>query len=375
MSEPNRIDSENIHATVGVSGALECLAFALKDKAMYGDKALKDEDQVLMPAPRWQGFQWCFEQRPNLKCVYIKLSAEDNFKLTLEKVQGEYKKLSPKPKLLVLTNPNNPLGINYPRKLLESIYDWVLRDTEMHIISDEIYAHSQLSNPKTKFCSSFDLEVYSKCPKGFKERVHVVWGLAKDFGLSGFRVGFIISKSDKISKIINGDEATGRHAMTWFSPLDSLKNVVVKKLFQTGSHSYPIQLMNQYKEALTDSYNKIKHELEKAGIPYFHDSDNDNPAQFFLLDLRKYIKPTQGWSNRRPGGSPKPVLFSEISCSEHDLFNYIEETANVVLLPGQTLNCSEEGHFRMCFTAYNADDVSTAVRRIGKALSVLPKVG
>jgi aspartate/methionine/tyrosine aminotransferase len=58
---------------------------------------------------------------------------------------------------------------------------------------------------------------------------------------------------------------------------------------------------------------------------------------------------------------------------------YIAERTGVQLLPGQTLSCPEPGYFRLCFTAYDRDTITTAVRLIGEALGQLvshaPQIG
>ncbi|MGH3686518.1 MAG: aminotransferase class I/II-fold pyridoxal phosphate-dependent enzyme [Pseudonocardiaceae bacterium] len=361
MSE--NVNYTDIYATTGVSGALECLAFALKKIGV-----LQDDDWVLMPAPRWQGFKWCFEQRPKLRCTYVQLSDSDPnpFELTLKQAQDAYKNLSPHPRLLVLTNPNNPLGVNYPKNLLEEIYGWALeQNPEMHIISDEIYAHSQIKEAEPKFFSAFDLDVYSK----YKERIHVVWGLAKDFGLSGFRVGFIISKSKSVGDIIKGDK--DHESMSWFSPLDSLKNVVLRELFKKDS-PYPIRLMNEYKVALNKSHDEVLAALKdkETGVSYL-DTGKNNSAQFFVLDLRKYLGKVS--PNRSSDDPSEEAFFSKIELSENEreLFEYIKNEAKVLLLPGKTLQFSNEGFFRMCFTAFKSSEVSGAVKAIGKALRKL----
>jgi aspartate/methionine/tyrosine aminotransferase len=359
-SMSKNIDATDIYATMGVSGALECLAFTLKEKGV-----LKDNDWVLMPAPRWQGFEWCFQQRPKLNCAYIQLSPS-TFELTLKKVQDAYLNLSPRPKLLILTNPNNPLGVNYPKKLLEGIYKWILdQKPEMHIISDEIYAHSQIKDADPKFCSAFDLNVYHE----YKERIHVVWGLAKDFGLSGFRTGFIISKSKRVCDIMRGN--SHYHSMSWFSPLDSLKNVALRELFKKGSTN-PSDLMAEYEYALNESYHKVLYALNNkdTGVPYLNLGKN-NSAQFFVLDLRKYLG--QAPPNLSSGDPSEELLFSEaeLSKEEGELHAYIKNEAKVLLLPGTTLQFEDEGFFRMCFTAFASATVSNAVVNIGKALNKL----
>ncbi|MGW1373094.1 pyridoxal phosphate-dependent aminotransferase [Streptomyces sp. NPDC002446] len=357
------VGAEDIYATAGVSGALECLAFALEQ-----GKVLKPGDQVLLPAPSWQGFKWCFEQRPGLRCVFAPLptTGDHAFQLTLKALQDVYGKASPRPKLLVLTNPNNPLGVNYSKELLESIYTWALKQTDMHIISDEMYAHSQVAKSKPGFHSAFALDLYPQ----YQDRVHVVWGLAKDFGLSGFRAGFVLSRSTYVRNAMRGGK--GLKEMSWFSPLDSLKNVVVGKLFRAGAGAdkgrwYPEQLMRSvYPEALTASYEAVKKALSNAGVPFLS-NNTDNSAQFFFLDLRKYLGKVPGMAD---GDAWLPV-FPEIDDREEKLRAYLEKEAQVQLLPGQTLFCPSAGYFRLCFTAYGREKVVQAVDRIGAALKKL----
>ncbi|AJT69384.3 hypothetical protein T261_7787 [Streptomyces lydicus] len=355
------VEADDIYATAGVSGALECLAFALEQ-----GKALKPGDRVLLPAPSWQGFKWCFEQRPGLQCVFAPLpvTGDNAFQLTLKALQDAYDKAKPHPKLLVLTNPNNPLGANYSKELLESICTWALTKTEMHIISDEMYAHSQIAKSKPGFHSAFSLDA---C-KQHQDRVHVVWGLAKDFGLSGFRTGFVLSRSALVRKAMRGGK--GLKEMSWFSPLDSLKNVIVGKLFRTGEDKdawYPEQLMRKvYPERLTKSYEAVKKALSKAGVPFLS-NNTDNAAQFFFLDLHKYL-------DKVPEGAGDDTwlrVFPEIDDREEKLRAYLETEAQVQLLPGQTLFCPAPGYFRLCFTAYDQDKVVQAVDRIGAALNKL----
>ncbi|MFE0186687.1 pyridoxal phosphate-dependent aminotransferase [Streptomyces sp. NPDC058989] len=355
------VEADDIYATAGVSGALECLAFALEQ-----GEVLEPGDQVLLPAPSWQGFKWCFEQRPGLRCVFAPLpvTGAHAFQLTLKALQDAYDHADPRPKLLVLTNPNNPLGANYSKELLESIYTWALTKTDMHIISDEMYAHSQVAEAKPGFHSAFSLGLYPQ----HQDRVHVVWGLAKDFGLSGFRAGFVLSRSAYVRKAMRGGK--GLKEMSWFSPLDSLKNVVVGKLFRRGADKgpwYPEQLMRTvYPERLTASYEAVKKALSKAGVPFLS-NNTDNAAQFFFLDLRKYLGKVPAVAD----GDVWLPVFPEIDDREEKLRAYLEKEAQVQLLPGQTLFCPSPGYFRLCFTAYGQDKVVQAVDRIGAALKKL----
>jgi|GEM_PF-1143958 len=359
-----------VFGVAGVSAALECLAFALFKR----QDPREPKYTVIAPAPCWQGFKWCFAQRPDMNFETFKsTSQQDPFELTLADVMKAHQDINPKPKALVLTNPHNPLGINYKPELLEDIYKTVLQRTEMHIISDELYCHSQVGQPNPSFKSALALGAYKNATEAQKQRVHVVWGFAKDFGLSGFKAGFIISSSPAVHRALQGTKET--QTMAWFSPFDSLKHAMLKKLLseKRDREPYTRYIMGKYQKVLTENFNAIAGLLKDRGIRYYRDKEeNANQAQFFWLDLHEFLshvpdvhcEPAGGFIDGGP-------LFEEIDEQEEKLRCYIEKEAKVLLLPGQTLRSPVPGFFRMCYTAEQKGVVETAVTRMADALDKL----
>ncbi|MFE2104366.1 aminotransferase class I/II-fold pyridoxal phosphate-dependent enzyme [Kitasatospora sp. NPDC059463] len=373
------VSPDDVFGTGGVGSALECLAFALQSPPREGEAGpppLKEGDAVLLPAPYWQGFNWSFEQRPKLKCVPVGLPTRgpDRFRLTLEVIKEAYFKYNRLfgefPRLLALTNPHNPLGVNYGLPLLDEIYAWVLDETDMHIISDEIYCHSQVAGVRVPFTSAFALDAYTRAP----ERIHVVWGFAKDFGLSGFRTGFVVSKYGPVRRAMTGatDIEEKTHSMSWFTPVDSLKHYVLGEVLEGtvngGTELYTTYAMRQYQEMLSESFEQVRAKLVEKGIDFVH-TEGDNPAQFFWLDLTAYL-------GKRTGEAPcDPQKFTppnDMDPDEQWLFEYLRcEPTEVTLLPGQTMHSPAPGFFRLCFTAYRPDVVCQAIDRVADALARL----
>ncbi len=375
----------DVFGTGGVGSALECLAFALQEPPKPGETGpppLEEGDAVLLPAPYWQGFNWSFEQRPKLKCVPVRLPTEgpERFLLTLEAIKEEFFKyhrlFGEFPRLLVLTNPHNPLGVNYGKELLEEIYAWVIDETDMHIISDEIYCHSQVDGARVPFTGALALSAYERAP----ERIHVVWGFAKDFGLSGFRTGFVVSKYGPVQRAMLG--TTGieekKHSMSWFTPVDSLKHYVLGAILETtvngaGSELYTDYAMRRYRELLTASFERVRDRLVARGIEFVQ-TEGDNPAQFFWLDLTDYL------GKRPPEGAytVEPLPLAHAADADPDelwLFDYLRTRAEVTLLPGETMHCPAPGFFRLCFTAYQPEVVCEAIDRVAEALEELVVLG
>ncbi|WP_323179583.1 aminotransferase class I/II-fold pyridoxal phosphate-dependent enzyme [Streptomyces sp. NBC_00654] len=259
----------------------------------------------------------------------------------------------------MLTNPHNPLGVNYDKKLLEDICRWAL-DKQMHIVSDEIYAHSQ-STGADGFRSVLSLDAYATDP----DRFHLVYGLTKDFGLSGFRIGFLISKSNAVRKVMQGDETW--KSLAWFGPLDSLKSAYVRQLFgTTGQPSdFPSTLMKDYRKSLKDAYDRAAAAFRSNKIHYVgQDEPSRNAAQFFLLDLSAYLD-----SKKFPKGLEP--LYHEIDPREALLEAYLRTDAKVLLLPGGEMHCPHPGFFRLCYTADTPGNVHTAITDIAASLAKL----
>ncbi|MEE1735556.1 aminotransferase class I/II-fold pyridoxal phosphate-dependent enzyme [Streptomyces sp. BE147] len=130
------------------------------------------------------------------------------------------------------------------------------------------------------------LDAYATAP----DRFHLVYGLTKDFGLSGFRIGFLVSRSNAVRKVMQGDERV--KSLAWFGPLDSLKSAYVRRLFGTTAHpsDFPATLMKDYRQSLKGAYDRAAATLRSTRIQYVgQDEQSRNAAQFFLLDLSAYL--------------------------------------------------------------------------------------
>jgi aspartate/methionine/tyrosine aminotransferase len=351
------LNAAHISGVSGASAALECLAFAL----------LSPGDSVLMPTPFWQGFKWCFEQRPGTKIIPVNLTSQNGFELTVDAVKQVYNAANPKPKALVLTNPHNPLGVNYSQQLLEELYSWVLTQTGMHIISDELYCHSQINQPGPDFVSAFALNAYQTN----KNRVHIVWGFSKDFGLSGFRAGFIITTSEQVHNHVRSNSSQGiSERYGWFSPFGSLQNFMLENLLSAEQGELPSKVMQEYQQKLTYTYEEIQKLFDK--VPDIKTHRLTRAAQFFWLDLRAYldrVPPDQKFTLK----DIDLLDYSAVDERENRLSKYMVQEGGVQLLQGQTLSCTEPGFFRLCFTCEEFDKVKQGVNQVIAALEKLPK--
>ena len=93
-------------------------------------------DKCLVPAPYYSQFDRDLGMRAGVEIKRVHCSAMD--RLSASAFEDAW---DPKCKVLLLTNPSNPLGTVYHRQELESILTWA-HEKNLHVISDEIYACS-----------------------------------------------------------------------------------------------------------------------------------------------------------------------------------------------------------------------------------------
>lgn len=97
-----------------------------------------------------------------------------------------------KTKLLVLNNPNNPAGWLYTENELKFLYE-ECKKRGIYILIDEAY--SDFVEDEKEFCS------LTSCTDDM-EGVFVVNSLSKNMGMSGWRIGYVISSKNNITNLL-----------------------------------------------------------------------------------------------------------------------------------------------------------------------------
>lgn len=145
-------------------------------------------DEVIIPQPSYV----CYEPITRLAGgtpVIINTKAENDFKVTPEELRNA---ISDKTKLLILPYPCNPTGAIMEKEDLEKLY-CVLKDTDIVVLSDEIY--SELTFNSTPHCSPASID-------GMKERTVVVNGFSKAFSMTGWRLGYACGPKEIIAPML-----------------------------------------------------------------------------------------------------------------------------------------------------------------------------
>lgn len=118
----------------------------------------------------------------------IEYKLKDDFTIDIEHL----KKLleENKVKAMVVSYPSNPTGALMTKELRDELHN-VVKDEEMFIVSDEIYA---------SLC--YEEEYYSISQyEELKDRIIFIGGFSKMFSMTGLRVGFVCSSKEVIKEI------------------------------------------------------------------------------------------------------------------------------------------------------------------------------
>ncbi|EYE98293.1 putative aspartate aminotransferase [Aspergillus ruber CBS 135680] len=252
--------------TAGASNAIECCAWSLCDP----------DDYVLIGRPYWTTFRTMLGNRASVNVLEIQFEGLDPFSLeAVECFKEAYKRATEEGKIvkaILLCSPNNPLGRCYPQEVLCS-YMRLCNDLDIHLVSDELYALSvwenlELENP-IPFKSALCFEAKNLMNP---EKLHVIWGMSKDFGATGLRIGCLISQSNK--QFLDACES-----ISLFSFPSSLADNTVAELLADDSFTEHFISLNRAR--LSDNYRHITGLLKERGIPY----SQSNAALFVWVHL------------------------------------------------------------------------------------------
>lgn len=166
---------------VVTSGAKHCVYIALRAVVDPGD-------EVILPAPFWVSYLELIKMAGG-RPVVVTAQESAGFKMTAEQLAAA---VTPKTKALILNNPCNPTGMVYSEEELKAIAR-VCVEKDIYIISDEIYYG--LLYDRVKWVS------FASLGEDVKERTILINGVSKSYAMTGWRIGYLLSK-DKIAKVM-----------------------------------------------------------------------------------------------------------------------------------------------------------------------------
>ncbi|MEN4006324.1 MAG: pyridoxal phosphate-dependent aminotransferase [Methanobacteriaceae archaeon] len=167
-------DPESIIVTVGASEALHISLQALINRG----------DEVLIPDPGFLSYDPCVKLAEG-KSVPFELHEDDEFQMTADSV---LEKVSSKTKAIILNSPANPTGAVIKKEDIKGIAE-IAEDKNIFLISDEIY-------------EKIIYEGKHHSPGRYTDNVITINGFSKTYAMTGFRIGYVASKSELSEEIL-----------------------------------------------------------------------------------------------------------------------------------------------------------------------------
>lgn len=295
-----------ILVTVGGSEAIDATIRAL----------IEPGEEVIIPQPSYV----CYEPITALaggKAVIVNTKSENDFKLTADELKNA---ITDKTKVLILPYPSNPTGAIMEREDLIDIAK-VLKDTNIIVVSDEIYAELTFGGKTHVSPASID---------GMWERTVTVNGFSKAFSMTGWRLGYACGPKpiiDQITKIhqyaIMSSPTTSQYAA-----IEALKNC-------DDDVQYMMKEYNMRRRMMVSGFNKI------------------------------------GLTCREPKGAfyAFPSIKSTGMSSE-EFCEKLLYSKKVAVVPGTAFGESGEGFIRASY-CYSVEHIKEAITRIGEFLKEL----
>jgi len=138
---------------------------------------LNKGDEVIIPAPYWVSYpDMVLLAGGNPKIA--KCNENDGFKLTPTNLK---KAITKKTKWLILNSPSNPTGASYKKEEIEALAEVLIKNKNVHILSDDIYEHITYDN-----FNFFTMAQVSK----LKKRTLTMNGVSKSYAMTGWRIGY-----------------------------------------------------------------------------------------------------------------------------------------------------------------------------------------
>lgn len=298
------LDSSNVILTPGASNAL----------FMSIASIVGEGDEVLIPAPSFPHYEAIVHMLGAMP-VEIPTKLEKDFEPQLEEITA---KITGKTKMIIINTPTNPTGYIYDDRLLNSLID-IAQEKDIYIISDEVYENFVYDGEfisLNKFRSRFD-------------KIITVHSFSKTFGMTGWRLGFVIAEKaiihniSKLQTYINACPPS----VAQYAALYALSNPFVAENIKL--------IVNSYRQRRDLVYDLLKKSGFSVSLP---------KGAFYIF--------------------PK----IPIKMSSYEFCKKLLMSQGVVTMPGRAFGEAGEGHFRITF-AVNPELLRKAVELIEKFVS------
>ncbi|MBE9523563.1 MAG: pyridoxal phosphate-dependent aminotransferase [Chloroflexi bacterium] len=175
------IAPENIIITTGAKQSLFNILYTL----------LNPQDEVIMLAPYWVSYPEMVKM-----CYGVPVTVVPEDGTFYHRMQDIIQSVSSYTKAIIVNSPNNPSGVMYSKEFISELVDYC-EHKGIYLIMDDIY-HKLIFDRKIWYPG------YAFTTKDIDtSHIIVVNGISKSYGMTGFRIGWVIAPRKLILTMTN----------------------------------------------------------------------------------------------------------------------------------------------------------------------------
>lgn len=272
---------------------------------------LDDGDEVIIPSPYFTPYPHQVRLARGIP-VMMDLKESDDYQIDVEVLKSL---ITNRTKAIILNTPNNPTGACLTKETMIAIAK-IVEEHDLVVVADDIY---------TKFSFDEPFIPFTTLP-GMKERTITIGSFSKDYAMTGWRIGFILSnpKTITILKDINENNVFTAPSV---SQRAALHAIALRDEIQPP-------MVEEFKTRVFAAYERIKSLSNITVLP---------PKGTF------YLFPN----------------ITGTGLSSQEVADKILKEAHVLVLPGNAFGENGEGYIRIAVTV-GVDKINEAFDRIAK---------
>ena len=219
----------DVSASHGIPYAMENVAIQPGGKPTISKFILalmNPGDEVLYPNPGYPIYESQIEFHGGVAVPYSYIEGKNNFDIDIDMLE---KRITPKTKLLILNDLQNPTGAECSAEELQKLAEIVLKNNLL-VLCDEAYFDIRYEGKSQSFAALPEMA----------ERCVILYTFSKKFAMTGWRLGATIGPKeiiDVIGKLNVNDESCSNHFIQ-YGAIEGL----------TGDPTEARQLLNTLKE-------------------------------------------------------------------------------------------------------------------------------
>jgi len=195
-------------------------------------------DEVLYPNPGYPIYESQIEFHGGTAVPYSYKEGAENFELDLEGIADA---VTPRTRLLILNDLQNPTGAVAKRSELERLAD-IVREHDLFVLCDEAYFHMRYEGASMSFASLAEME----------ERCLLLQTFSKRYAMTGWRLGAALAPeplAEALAKLNVNDESCSNHFIQ-YGAIEALTG-------DQSGHEEIVRILKERRDVAVDLLNDI----------------------------------------------------------------------------------------------------------------------